>query len=57
MSGAGLVCMECKESSDACARGWRGYLVDRDDDGQDEVVFYCPVCASREFGQLRNPEG
>ena len=24
-------------------------LADLDDDGQDEVVFYCPACAEREF--------
>jgi hypothetical protein len=24
-------------------------LADLDDDGQDEVVFYCPVCAGHEF--------
>jgi hypothetical protein len=25
-------------------------VVDVDDDGQDEVVFFCPRCAAREFG-------
>ena len=46
-----LVCEECRARSDARALGWRGYLVDRDDDGEDEVVFYCPRCAVREFGE------
>ena len=45
-----LVCEECRRRSDARAGGWRGYLVDIDDDGEDEVVFYCPRCAAREFG-------
>ena len=31
------------------AQGWEAHLADLDDDGQDEVVFYCPVCAEREF--------
>jgi hypothetical protein len=31
------------------ARRLGALLVDLDDDGQDEVVFYCPVCAEREF--------
>jgi hypothetical protein len=57
MSGAKLRCVECEERSDASARGWHGYLVDVDvdveDDGEDEVVFYCPRCAAREFGGRR----
>ena len=31
------------------ADGWEAHLVDLDDDGQDEVVFYCPACAEDEF--------
>jgi len=46
-----LFCEECRARSGASAVGWRGYLVDRDDDGEDEVVFYCPRCAVREFGE------
>ncbi len=46
-----LVCEECRARSNASAVGWRGYLVDRDYDGEDEVVFYCPGCAAREFGE------
>jgi hypothetical protein len=55
VSDAKLRCVECEKSSDASARGWRGSLVDVDvdDDGEDEVVFYCPRCAAREFGGRR----
>jgi hypothetical protein len=45
-----LVCCECERYSAGCATGWRGYLVDLDEDGEDEVVFFCPDCAAREFG-------
>jgi hypothetical protein len=52
---AALVCCECHGRSAATAMGWRGYLVDLDDDGQDEVVFFCPGCAVREFGKAPAP--
>jgi hypothetical protein len=53
-----LVCEECRARSDASAVGWRGYLVDLDDDGEDEIAFYCPRCAVREFGEnLRRESG
>jgi hypothetical protein len=45
-----LVCVECQQRSAAGAEGWQGHLVDLDDDGEDEVVFYCASCAAREFG-------
>jgi hypothetical protein len=51
-----LVCEECGARSGARADGWRGYLVDLDDDGEDEVVLYCPRCAAREFGEKLRPE-
>ena len=51
MRAAELVCIECGKRSGAAAHGWRGYLVDVDDDGEDEVVFYCQRCAAREFGE------
>jgi hypothetical protein len=41
--------MECECSSDDPADGWEGHLVDLDDDGEDEVAFFCPRCAAREF--------
>jgi len=31
------------------AEGRETLPVDLDDDGHDEVVFFCPVCADREF--------
>ncbi|MFL5958691.1 MAG: hypothetical protein ACJ75G_00285 [Gaiellaceae bacterium] len=46
---AELVCCECERRSGGSASGWQGYLVDLDDDGRDEVVFFCPDCAAREF--------
>jgi hypothetical protein len=42
-------CEECKRGAEGAARGWMAYLCDLDDDGEDEVVFYCPACAAREF--------
>ena len=48
-----LVCAECGRRSDAEARGWQGYLVDADEGGGDEVLFFCPRFANREFGDLR----
>ncbi|MHB8692076.1 MAG: hypothetical protein ACYDHH_12590 [Solirubrobacteraceae bacterium] len=45
-----LVCCNCERRSVGTAAGWQGRLVDLDDDGRDEVVFFCPGCAAREFG-------
>ena len=47
-----LECTECASTSSGRAEGWRGYLVESDRDGRDETVFFCPGCASREFGEL-----
>jgi hypothetical protein len=44
-----LVCEECRRVSVSGERGWQAYRADLDDDGHDELVFYCPVCAAREF--------
>lgn len=44
------VCEECGRAISDGERGWQGYLVDLDDDGEDEVLFFCPRCAEREFG-------
>jgi hypothetical protein len=52
---ARLICCECQQRSAATAIGWQGYVVDLDDDGQDEVVFFCPGCAAREFGNAPAP--
>jgi len=51
-----LVCCECGRRAGESATRWQGYLVDVDDDGQDEVVFFCPACAAREFGS-QSPRG
>jgi hypothetical protein len=48
-----LVCCECERTSSGAASGWEGHLVDLDDDGQDEVAFFCAGCAEREFGPNR----
>ena len=40
---------ECGQEATGRAEGWEARLVDLDDDGQDQVVFYCAVCAEREF--------
>ena len=51
---AELVCVECRRRADAQARGWQAHLVESDDnEDEDEVVFFCPACAVREFGELR----
>ena len=44
------VCEECGRVNSDGERGWQGHLVDLDDDGDDEVLFFCPRCAEREFG-------
>ena len=45
-----LVCGECGRGDSDRERGWEGHLVDLDDDGEDEILFFCPDCAAREFG-------
>lgn len=44
-----LVCEECRWPSVIGERGWQAHLADLDNDGHDEVVYYCPGCAAREF--------
>lgn len=51
-----LICAECGRTGDEHARGWRGYLVDLDEDGADEVAFFCARCSIREFGGSDRPE-
>ena len=49
-----LVCVECRGRADPEARGWHAHLVESDhDQDEDEVVFFCPACAAREFGDMR----
>jgi hypothetical protein len=50
---AGLICSECERMSDAEANGWQAHLVDLNEDGEDEVAFFCPNCAAREFDGYR----
>jgi hypothetical protein len=50
-----LVCCECERRLAETATGWQGYLADLDDDGLDEVAFFCPGCAAREFGKAPAP--
>jgi hypothetical protein len=43
-----LACVECPRVSSVSARGWRAYRVDRLDDEEPALAFYCPACAQRE---------
>lgn len=45
-----LVCAECGREDNQRERGWEGHLVDLDEDGEDEILFFCAACATREFG-------
>jgi hypothetical protein len=50
VEGVALIprCAECEASwLPADEDRWQGYLTD---DEPQEVVFYCPSCAAREFG-------
>ena len=40
-----LVCVECGTGSTDRALGWQAHRVDL-----EEIAFYCPGCAGREFG-------
>jgi hypothetical protein len=51
-----LRCAECDQPASEKALGWRALLGVEDDDVTDTVVVLCPVCAEREFGQIRRPE-
>jgi hypothetical protein len=50
------VCEECGRAIIEGERGWQGHLVDLDDDGEDEVLYFCPRCAEREFGVNGRPQ-
>ena len=52
-----LVCAECGRLSAGSERGWQGHLVDGDGGGADEVLFFCPRCAEREFGRPHRDAG
>jgi len=49
MTATTLVCVECSERAVPKAYGWEAHRCDLDDDGQDDILVYCPVCAVREF--------
>jgi hypothetical protein len=36
-----LVCAECGREDSRHERGWEGHLVDLDEDGEDEILFFC----------------
>jgi len=47
-----LRCIECGALSTGVAVGWRGCLIDLQDDADPpEVAIYCPDCATFEFGE------
>lgn len=50
-----FVCAECGREDNQRERGWEGHLVDLDEDGEDEILFFCATCAAREFGSDRRP--
>ena len=50
-------CQECGIEAEGDAKGWEAYLVDLDDDGQEDVIFFCPACAAREFHCVEPPHG
>ena len=50
-----MTSVEFKVEAEGDAEGWEAHLADLDDDGQDEVVMYCPVCAEREFHTTNQP--
>ena len=37
-----ITCVECGRECGDNAGGWQGHLADLDDDGDDEVVLFCP---------------
>lgn len=49
-----LRCEECHAVADDAAEGWEGHLAygPREDDAA-YAVFYCPTCATHEFGNLQ----
>jgi hypothetical protein len=50
-----LKCALCGRWSEGEAEGWRAYRNDDLTDAQPlEIVFFCPDCADREFGQTHS---
>jgi hypothetical protein len=48
-----LRCVQCGCASGLYAAGWRGYRTDPEQREAPELVFFCPTCAEREFGEPR----
>jgi hypothetical protein len=44
-----LLCAECQAVTDVFERGWRAYYAC--DEPRRDLVFFCPACAEREFGE------
>jgi hypothetical protein len=43
-------CEECGAVAEGNAEGWRAYRGDEPDEREPLVVFFCPICAEKEFG-------
>lgn len=56
MRAGSLICVECQAQADDQAWGWQAYLADVDDDGEFDVVLFCPSCAGREFSDAAADE-
>jgi len=49
-----LVCHECGVYSDVHAVGWRAYRAGEPEEREPlRLAFYCPGCAKRVFGPVR----
>jgi hypothetical protein len=48
-----LICSECASFAAGQAHGWQAHLVDLDEDGEDEIAFFCPSCAACDFDGYR----
>jgi hypothetical protein len=47
-------CAECKCSSGLYWQGWGAYRIDEPETGElPALAFYCPTCATEEFGEGR----
>jgi hypothetical protein len=52
-----LTCQECSATGTDEAGGWQGHLAyDAREDEASYVVFFCPSCAAREFGDDPNSQ-
>ena len=44
-----LTCEECGCLTTDLVKGWRGYLIDLEEEGAPQVAFFCPACVEQEF--------